>query len=141
MIDPNSDGAIDPNSDRARHRQIADWLRARIANGELAPGAKLDSEKYLSQQNGVARSTVREAIATLRAEGLVETRRPKGTFVREKQPEELVDLKGGSVVRTRMPSPEERRKHDVTRGVPVLVVERAGKSKLYVGDRTALRVR
>jgi DNA-binding GntR family transcriptional regulator len=132
---------IDPDSDRPRHRQLADSLRARIASGEFAPGARLPSEAYLSQETGLHRTTVRKAMEILRTEGLIEIRRPKGTFVREQRPEDFVEVVRGNVVRARMPTPEERRQCDVSEGVPVLEVERAGGRVLYAGDHTALRVR
>lgn len=132
---------LDPNSDRPLHRQLADALRAQILSGELPPGQRLPSELRLEQEANVNRTTVRQAVAILRGEGLVETRHPKGTFVREAPPEELVDLLRGTVIRSRMPTPEERRDLDVGEGVPILLVERRGETLAYAADRTALRIR
>jgi GntR family transcriptional regulator len=63
------------------YRQIAAMLRARIESGELAPGMPLPSEVAVMQETGVARDTVRKAVALLRDEGLVITVQGKGTFV------------------------------------------------------------
>ncbi|CAG0966281.1 HTH-type transcriptional regulator LutR [Burkholderiales bacterium] len=62
-------------------------LRARIASGEIAPGAKLPSEGELVDQYGVSRTVVREAMSQLRARNLVATRRGIGTFARERVPD------------------------------------------------------
>lgn len=65
-----------------RYQVIADALRAAIKDGTLQPGAKLASETELMNEYGVARGTVREAFALLRAEGLTEARRGAGVYVR-----------------------------------------------------------
>jgi len=63
--------------------QISRQLRARIVSGELALGAELPSESELTRELGVSRSTVREALRILQAQGLlaptgaVSTRRPR----------------------------------------------------------------
>src|SRR5262245_57667102 len=53
------------------HRQVADGLRRRIATGALAVGDSLPSEAQLCAAYGVSRGTVRQALATLRAEGAI----------------------------------------------------------------------
>ncbi len=78
--------SIDPTSDRAAYRQIADILRATILSGESPPGAKLPSERELMEEYGAARGTVRQAIATLQSEGLVEVQHGRGVFVRRRPP-------------------------------------------------------
>lgn len=52
-----------------------------IISGELKPGDKLPTEVELMATLQVSRNTVREAIRTLIAYGVVEIRRPEGTFV------------------------------------------------------------
>ncbi len=56
---------------RPLHAQIADELRRQIRAGELRPGELLPSEGRLLARFGVSRGTVRQALAALRAEGLV----------------------------------------------------------------------
>ena len=63
------------------YRQIADQLRALIAAGELALGARLPPERDLAAQLGVSRPTVREALIALEVEGLVEVRMGSGIYV------------------------------------------------------------
>lgn len=118
-------------------RQLADLLRARILAGDLPPGAPVPSELRLVQEYGLSRTSVRQAMAILRAEGLVIVEPPRGTFVRQVEPTETVTLREGDNVTTRMPHAEERRELDLPEGVPVLVVTRAdGSEELYPGNRT-----
>lgn len=56
----------------------------------MKPGDKLPTEKELSEQFSVGRSTIRESMKVLSAKGLV-TRRNEGTFVAEKVNECLID--------------------------------------------------
>lgn len=58
---------------RGTFRQIADQLRELIRSGVLQPGAMVPSELTLVEQHGVARGTVRSALALLADEGLIET--------------------------------------------------------------------
>lgn len=52
-----------------------------VAEGRLKAGDKLPNEVELSQTLGVSRATLREAIRSLCAQGVLEVRRGKGTFV------------------------------------------------------------
>lgn len=63
--------------------QLAEQLRTRIDTGDLPPGAALPTQAQLMAHYGLSSTTVREAIDVLRGEGLIETVRGKGTFVRE----------------------------------------------------------
>jgi DNA-binding FadR family transcriptional regulator len=56
-------------------------LTAEIGSGRIAPGERLPTEQELTAALGVSRTVVREAVAVLRAEGLVETRQGVGAFV------------------------------------------------------------
>ncbi|GKQ53461.1 PLP-dependent aminotransferase family protein [Bradyrhizobium sp. Ce-3] len=62
-------------------RQIAQALRAAIANGELKAGEYLPSTRALSASLGVARGTVTEAFEQLQAEGYLESQVGAGTRV------------------------------------------------------------
>ncbi|HEY3848300.1 MAG TPA: PLP-dependent aminotransferase family protein [Acetobacteraceae bacterium] len=63
------------------HLQIATRLRAAIATGVLAPGARLPSARSLAGQLGVARGTVDAGYAVLIGEGVVLPRGSAGTIV------------------------------------------------------------
>ncbi|MBQ0868290.1 GntR family transcriptional regulator [Streptomyces sp. RK75] len=66
----------------ALYRQVAAAIRDAILSGEFEPGAPLPSEAHLIDRYNVSRPTVRNAIAALRAEGLIEVIHGKGSFVR-----------------------------------------------------------
>jgi len=66
--------------------QIRDQLLQRIINGVLAPGARVPSERDLSEQFGVARTSVREAMQGLLSLGVIE-RRGNRSFVVEHLPD------------------------------------------------------
>ncbi len=78
---------------RAEHlpSRIASMLGKEIREGRLLPGVKLPSENELAKTFGVSRSVVREAIAQLRSDGVVETRQGVGAFVIE--PDKWVSLR------------------------------------------------
>lgn len=63
--------------------QVARSLRSRVLGGELAIGQKLPTEEQMCKSYHVSRVTVRRALDELVREGLVERRRPLGTFVGE----------------------------------------------------------
>jgi DNA-binding FadR family transcriptional regulator len=65
--------------------RLGDNLRRAIVAGQFPPGSKLPSEAQLSEAHGVSRTVVREAIASLRADRLVETRQGAGVFVLDAQ--------------------------------------------------------
>lgn len=99
---------IDPESGRPQYRQLADQLRKRIMSGDLAPGQPIPSEERLRQESGLSRTSVRQAVAILRAEGLVSVEQrpgePRRTYVlpRDRQvtvyPGDLVTTTGSVVV-------------------------------------------
>jgi len=54
-----------------------------ITSGKIPPGSRLPTEQEMIAATGVSRTVVREAVAALRAEGLVVTRQGVGAFVPE----------------------------------------------------------
>ncbi|AQA13049.1 GntR family transcriptional regulator [Streptomyces malaysiensis] len=79
-------GVLDPTSDRAVFRQIADALREAIDKGRFREGDKLPSETELVDHFGVSRMTVRNALSLLQQEGLAVSGHGKGVFVRPRPP-------------------------------------------------------
>lgn len=71
----------------AAPRSLAGELVARltddITSGKIPPGSQLPTEQELIAATGVSRTVVREAVAALRADGLVVTRQGVGAFVPE----------------------------------------------------------
>src|SRR5258707_7574306 len=61
--------------------EIAERIADHIASAKLMPGTKLPTEQEMVAAMGVSRTVVREAVAALRADGLVVTRQGAGAFV------------------------------------------------------------
>lgn len=61
--------------------RVADQLRERIQKGDYAPGAQLPTENALVDLFGVSRTVIREAISSLRVDGLVKAHQGRGVFV------------------------------------------------------------
>ena len=66
---------------RKLSRGLFEQLAEEIKSGRLAPGERLPTEQELTRAARVSRTVVREAVAALRAEGLVITRQGVGAFV------------------------------------------------------------
>lgn len=69
-----------------RYQEIAAFVRDRIGDGTYPPGSKIPSIPTLMDEFGVARDTVRDAVARLTQEGLVTPLRGVGTVVRDSSP-------------------------------------------------------
>ncbi|MBC7372449.1 MAG: GntR family transcriptional regulator [Frankiales bacterium] len=67
------------------HRDLAEHLRRQILSGELGVGGPVPSEARLCQEWGVSRGPVRQALATLRAEGVIGGGRGAPPVVRSRQ--------------------------------------------------------
>ena len=72
-----------------------------MEEGRYAPGSKLPNENDLSLALEVSRTTLREAISFLVAQGVLEIRRGKGTFVASELPAADMDLSSLSSLRSR----------------------------------------
>src|SRR5512134_1137547 len=66
-------------------------IREMIAQGALAPGAKLPPEAELAVELGASRNTVREAVRALVTAGVLDVRRGDGTYVTSLRPEQLLE--------------------------------------------------
>jgi DNA-binding FadR family transcriptional regulator len=62
-------------------REIAERIADEIATARLPPGAKLPTEQEMVTAMGVSRTVIREAVAALRAQGLIVTRQGAGAYV------------------------------------------------------------
>ncbi|MDX3841039.1 GntR family transcriptional regulator [Streptomyces europaeiscabiei] len=78
-VDP--DAEIDHEGPVTPYRQLAEILRARIKRGDWTEGRPIPSETRLVQEYGLARSTVRRAIAVLVEDGEAWTVQGRGTYV------------------------------------------------------------
>lgn len=75
------DAHIDHGAPLSPYRQLAGILAARISRGDWQPNRAIPSESQLVQEYGLARATVRRAIAVLVDEGALFVVPQRGTFV------------------------------------------------------------
>ncbi|MEV1315476.1 winged helix-turn-helix domain-containing protein [Micromonospora arborensis] len=136
-------------AEQVRSADLAAQLRDQILTGQLPPGARIPSDRWLQETYGVSRNLVRAAIAVLRGEGLVVTRQGQTSRVRPEHVKQPIDLTNVVRVETRVPTAPERQKLDDTlpdgldEGVAVFVVwrldpaepEQPAQPELLPGDR------
>lgn len=72
-------------------------LKARILAGTYQPGSRLPGEEELAAGFGASRSTIRQAIADLRATGYLASQQGSGTYVRAELPVEPLSPRSGPV--------------------------------------------
>ncbi|MDU0352636.1 GntR family transcriptional regulator [Paraglaciecola aquimarina] len=65
--------------------ELVESLRSEILKGSYKVGDKLPSSKIIEEQTQVSRTVVREAIAQLKAEGLVDSRQGVGVVITERK--------------------------------------------------------
>ena len=81
------DGSLQRNTEdslvvMSHSDRVADALRRRIRDATLPLGSKFPSDQAISKEFQVSRTVVREAVARLKSDGLVETRKGAATRVR-----------------------------------------------------------
>lgn len=95
------DTASDIRSERKPKlsERVVAALRNQIVGGEIAPGQKLPTEGQLTETYRVSRTVIREAIASLAADGLVAARQGAGVFVLDRPSQAFGALKneGGRI--------------------------------------------
>ncbi|MEV7418275.1 GntR family transcriptional regulator [Streptomyces sp. NPDC089919] len=109
----------------SRRHAIAADLRTQITEGHLKAGDRLPAETQLATQYAVSTPTLRNALADLQAEGLIEKIHGKGNFIRH--PCSRIVYVGGGHPLAELPSPD----------APLLVTVRT--TQLHAqGDLTTL---
>lgn len=78
---PDLDLSVDRGARMPLGAQLADRIRAAIAEGSLTPGDRLPSVREAADVAGVNVNTVRAVYARLESEGLVSSEQGRGTFV------------------------------------------------------------
>ena len=73
--------SITPGDALPIYRQLVEQVKGAIASGLLKAGDRLPSHRDLARDLVIAPLTVKRAYDVLEAEGLIATRRGKGTFV------------------------------------------------------------
>ena len=86
-------GRVRDDSPNHSYLRLAERIRLRILSGELKPGDRLLNEIELAREEGVGRTTLREALRLLASGGLIETRRgvQGGAFITHPDARDLDD--------------------------------------------------
>jgi GntR family transcriptional regulator, transcriptional repressor for pyruvate dehydrogenase complex len=74
------------------YEQVAEAIHDMIRSGKLKPGDKLESVQQLAANFRVGRSTIREALTSLKAMGLLEIRQGEGTYIKQFETEQIAYL-------------------------------------------------
>lgn len=75
---------IDPFSGVPVYRQLADILRRQIVSGKIPPRSPVPSKRTLTQEHGIAGTTVDRAMAVLKDEGRLRWIPGRGLFVTDR---------------------------------------------------------
>ena len=70
-----------PKSSKAMHKQIVDYISAKVANGDWTVGSKLPPQRELAKIFGVNRSTIINAMETLKSYGIIDADYGGGTRI------------------------------------------------------------
>lgn len=114
------------NSPKPIYMQMVDEVKKALARGELSPGDKIPSHKEQAQLSQVNPNTVQRAYQEMEREGLTETLRGQGTFIRQ-DPDML------QRIRTEMAQAAVRQFIEEMRGLGLTpeVTERLLREQLY----------
>lgn len=88
---------LDPQSSLPLYRQIENYFRTGILNGNLAPDMRLPASRQLASDLGISRITIENAYAELKADGLVASKGGSGTYVLPPYPLHQFGEEGSSV--------------------------------------------
>ena len=66
---------------QAKYELLKEHLVAEMVAGRLKPGQALPGERHLEETLGIARLTIRQAMASLESDGLIRRVQGKGNFV------------------------------------------------------------
>lgn len=121
-------------------RQVTDLLRERVRAGVWKPGERLPAEADLAHELRIGKDTLRDALALLRAEGVLRGGgRGQRAMVPPVMRKQVHRLAPGESMTWRQPTPAERAEHDIPEGVPVVVLRGPGGIRLLPGDRWQVR--
>ena len=82
--------ALDPaETAKPKYERLRQLFVEEVAAGRLKPGDMLPTEQQLAETYSIARSTVRQALATLERDGLIQRIQGKGTFIHEEARSQL----------------------------------------------------
>lgn len=130
---PDADATVrfEPIGRETLSGRIREQLYERISTGELQPGARMPSERSLSDQFRVARTSVREAIQGLVSLGVIE-RRGNRSYVAERLPDVNVSGDGGDDRKAFV-----RQLFETRRALELTIIELAAE-RASAGDRSEI---
>lgn len=91
---------FDRDASSPMYRRLYDWFRSAILTGELRPGQKIPSTRYLATELKVSRITILGAFQQLSAEGYIESSSGSGTYVAKSIPDQVPRLGFGNSQRS-----------------------------------------
>jgi GntR family transcriptional repressor for pyruvate dehydrogenase complex len=105
------DRGLRPVERNPLYKQVLDRIQASLDAGAIRPGDRLPAERELAVQLGVSRTSVRQALTALEAQGVVDIRHGVGVYVRETEPEHMVQWLAKALVdqNRRLPETMEAR--------------------------------
>ncbi|WP_204039345.1 GntR family transcriptional regulator [Acrocarpospora phusangensis] len=119
--------------------QLAQGLREMIRAGELPQGHEFPGEFAMAKQYGVGREAVRKALAVLRQEGIVATKKGEASYVRVQPERNELPVGRRTRVWFRQTTPEERIEMGLDEGVGLAVVEVEGEEpRLIPSDEVVI---
>ncbi|HKL13514.1 MAG TPA: GntR family transcriptional regulator [Halanaerobiales bacterium] len=74
---------IDFNASKPIYEQVIEEIKKQIARGEIKPGDKLPSQRELAKDIQVNPNTIQRAYREMEILDLVETKRGRGTFIKD----------------------------------------------------------
>ncbi|HMA58984.1 MAG TPA: GntR family transcriptional regulator [Halanaerobiales bacterium] len=74
---------IDFNASKPIYEQVIEEIKKQIARGEISPGDKLPSQRELAKDIQVNPNTIQRAYREMEILDLVETKRGRGTFIKD----------------------------------------------------------
>ena len=80
-----------PIQPKTASSSVADQIKEMILQGHLQPGDRLPSERDFAETFGVSRATIREALRSLSAIGMISIRQGDGSFVEQFKIEGLLE--------------------------------------------------
>lgn len=113
---------------------VVEKIKNAIIKGELKPGEQLPTEAVLVEKLGIGRYSIREAIKMLVALGVLEIRRPKGTFVVDSVTTPMIDP---LVYRLLLAKKDHTELHELRLGLERTIIELAA-VKASAADLQAL---
>ncbi len=83
---------IDFNAAYPIYEQVIEEIKKELVRGDLKAGDKLPSQRKLAKQIDVNPNTVQRAYREMEQRGLVETKRGRGTFIKDDE-EVMIEIK------------------------------------------------